>query len=232
MLIWCFSVKGGVGTSVVAAAAAERLARAGHDTTLLDLAGDQPALLGVADEPRPEPGISDWLEAGSDVAADALARLQEQVAPRLRLLRAGTTSIGSAGSPRLALALEVLTRAGVVVVDAGLRVGLGAGLDCGVVAAGSDGFRDRFAGSSRWLCVLRPCFLALKRAQPVVDFVDQVVLVNEPGRALRPSDVAAAVGNPRVDSVAWTASVARSVDAGTILAKLPAPLQHFKLPNC
>ena len=47
MFIICRSPKGGVGTSVVAAALALRHAHAGHPTVLVDLAGDQPDLLGV-----------------------------------------------------------------------------------------------------------------------------------------------------------------------------------------
>ena len=48
MFIICRSPKGGVGTSVVAAALALRHAHAGHPTVLVDLAGDQPDLLGVS----------------------------------------------------------------------------------------------------------------------------------------------------------------------------------------
>ena len=48
MFVICRSPKGGVGTSVVAAALALRHAHAGHPTVLVDLAGDQPDLLGVA----------------------------------------------------------------------------------------------------------------------------------------------------------------------------------------
>ena len=223
MIIWYWSVKGGVGTSVVAAATAIRLASEDRETTLVDLTGDQPALLGMIAGAAPsEPGIGDWVAAGDGVAADAIGRLLEDVAPGLRLLRDGTqpalvdqTSDGENQRSRLVLALEMLARIGPVVVDAGL-----------------DPFelRSDLAASHRPVCVLRSCYLALNRAQRVSGPYDRVVLVEEPGRALRVRDVAAAVGASSVKRVAWDPRVARSVDAGTIVSMLPPPLRRFELP--
>ena len=246
MITWYWSVKGGVGTSVVAAATAIRLASEDHDTTLVDLTGDQPALLGMIAGAMPsEPGIGDWVAAGEGVAADAIGRLLEDVAPGLRLLRQGTRPAfdlgldpetkpglshqpaldpgpGSGHQPpsdnqrhRLVLALEVLARSGPVVVDAGL-----------------DPFelRSELAARHRPVCVLRSCYLALTRAQRVSGPYERVVLVEEPGRALRVRDVAAAVGASSVARVAWDPRVARSVDAGTIVSMLPPPLRRFELP--
>ena len=246
MIIWYWSVKGGVGTSVVAAATAVRLASEDRETTLVDLAGDQPALLGMVAGGLPsEPGIGDWVAAGDGVAADAIGRLLEDVAPGLRLLRQGTQPALDAGPPgdvhprpthqpggnpgpdldlqpslddrrrRLVLALEVLARSGPVVVDAGL-----------------DPFelRSDLAARHRPVCVLRACYLALTRAQRVPGPYERVVLVEEPGRALRTRDVAAAVGASHVERAAWDPRVARSVDAGTIVSMLPPPLRRFELP--
>ena len=198
MIIWYWSVKGGVGTSVVAAATAIRLASEDREATLVDLAGDQPALLGmIAGAVPSEPGIGDWVAAGDGVAADAIGRLLEDVAPGLRLLRQGTQPALDAGSAagvdgrsshpsavdrdpdrefqpslddrrrRLVLALEVLARIGPVVVDAGL-----------------DPFelRSDLTAQHRPVCVLRSCYLALTRAQRVSGPYDRVVLVEEPGR--------------------------------------------------
>ena len=223
MIIWYWSVKGGVGTSVVAAATAIRLASEDRETTLVDLTGDQPALLGMIAGAAPsEPGIGDWVAAGDSVAADAIGRLLEDVAPGLRLLRDGTqpalgdqTADGENQRSRLVLALEMLARIGPVVVDAGL-----------------DPFelRSDLAASHRPVCVLRSCYLALNRAQRVSGPYDRVVLVEEPGRALQVRDVAAAVGASSVKRVAWDPRVARSVDAGTIVSMLPPPLRRFELP--
>lgn len=223
MIIWYWSVKGGVGTSVVAAATAIRLASEDRETTLVDLTGDQPALLGMIAGAAPsEPGIGDWVAAGDGVAADAIGRLLEDVAPGLRLLREGTQPalVDQAADSedqrsRLVLALEMLARIGPVVVDAGL-----------------DPFelRTDLAASHRPVCVLRSCYLALNRAQRTSGPYDRVVLVEEPGRALRVRDVAAAVGASSVKRVAWDPRVARSVDAGTIVSMLPPPLRRFELP--
>lgn len=223
MIIWYWSVKGGVGTSVVAAATAIRMASEDRETTLVDLTGDQPALLGMIAGAAPsEPGIGDWVAAGDGVAADAIGRLLEDVAPGLRLLRDGTqpalvdqTADGGNQRSRLVLALEMLARIGPVVVDAGL-----------------DPFelRTDLAASHRPVCVLRSCYLALNRAQRTSGPYDWVVLVEEPGRALRVRDVSAAVGASSVKRVAWDPRVARSVDAGTIVSMLPPPLRRFELP--
>ena len=60
MLVSCWSAKGGAGTTVVAAALADRacpLVAAG--AVLADLAGDAPAVLGLADPG--DPGLAGWL---------------------------------------------------------------------------------------------------------------------------------------------------------------------------
>ena len=228
VIIWYWSVKGGVGTSVVAAATAIRLASEDRETTLVDLTGDQPALLGMTAGAMPsEPGIGDWVAAGDGVAADAIGRLLEDVAPGLRLLRQGSRPALGSGPEldlqpsledrrrRLVLALEVLARIGPVVVDAGLD---------------PSELRSDLAAAHRPVCVLRSCYLALTRAQQVSGPYDWVILVEEPGRALRARDVASAVGASNVKRVAWDPRVARSVDAGTIVSMLPPPLRRFELP--
>lgn len=216
MIIWCWSVKGGVGTSVVAAAIALRLAHDGRDTTLVDLEGDQPELLGLVRGAAPsEPGIGDWVAAGEGVPADAIGRLLEEVTRGLRLLRAGSMPPAGADPARLILALDVLARTGPVVVDAGLDPGR---------------IRAELGEAHRSVCVLRSCFLAVSRAQRAAESIDHVILVTEPGRSLRSSDVAAAVGANRVDRIAWDPRVARTIDAGTIVGVLPMPLRRFDLP--
>lgn len=218
MIIWYWSVKGGVGTSVVAAATAIRLGAEDRDTTLVDLEGDQPSLLGVlgSSSTTVEPGIGDWVAAGDDVAADAIGRLLEDITSRLRLLRSGTVPLPLDEPQRLMLGLEMLARSGPVVVDAGLDPGR---------------LRTHLAPGNVAACVLRPCFLALTRAQKVPGPYDHVMLVEEPGRALRSRDVAAAVGSSHVERISWDPRVARSVDAGTIVGLLPAPLRRFELPE-
>src|SRR5262245_58082821 len=75
VLVACWSVKGGVGTTVIAAALALLMAgKSPAGAVIADLAGDVPAVLG---RPDPEsPGLAGWLAAGDDVPADALRRLE------------------------------------------------------------------------------------------------------------------------------------------------------------
>ena len=204
MFIICRSPKGGVGTSVVAAAIAVHSARSGTDTLLVDLAGDQPDLLGVA---PPEFGVADWL-GGDDVPLDGLAALELDVAPHLRLLARGA-------APSIAR-LDVL--AGVcasarrtIVVDAG-------------VAADA----HWAGGQAEEIVVLRACYLALRRAGALASTA-RVVVIEEPGRALRAADVEAAVGVPVWRRLMLDPAVARSVDAGLLGARLPRSLRGLDL---
>src|SRR5438552_253681 len=71
VLIALWSAKGGSGTTVVAAALATVLARSSPGgAVLVDLAGDVPGALGVAEPPGY--GVADWLAAGPSVPEDAL----------------------------------------------------------------------------------------------------------------------------------------------------------------
>lgn len=81
MVITCWSVKGGSGTTVVAAALATRLSRMGP-VTIVDLAGDQPAVLGLSSPSKP--GLASWLREWP--ASDELRRLAIPVASQLDLL--------------------------------------------------------------------------------------------------------------------------------------------------
>ncbi|MCU1448454.1 MAG: ATPase involved in chromosome partitioning, partial [Acidimicrobiales bacterium] len=87
MLVACWSVKGGSGTTVVTASLGLALASQGPGALLVDLAGDLPAALGVAE---PEgPGLADWLRAGTEVPSDGLGRLEVEVGAGLALLPSG-----------------------------------------------------------------------------------------------------------------------------------------------
>src|SRR4051794_637388 len=100
MLIACWSAKGGSGTTVVAASMAALLARR-QPTLLVDLDGDLPAALGMADDDRA--GVRDWLAAGDRVAPDALGRLELAAGPRLSLL-----PFGAAGAQAVSGRADVL----------------------------------------------------------------------------------------------------------------------------
>jgi len=211
MLVACWSVKGGSGTTVVAAGLAVLLARArtpggAADAVAVDLAGDLPAVLGL---PEPAgPGVAEWLLAGAELGPDALARLEVEAGPGLRLLPRGDGPLPADGD-RLAAALAG-PRA--VVVDCG-----SAGGEAGLAVA---------AAASLSLLVLRPCYLALRRAVAAPIRPSGVILVTEEGRALGRQDVEDALGVPVRAEVAWDPAVARCVDAGLLGGRVPRTLER------
>lgn len=210
MVICCWSVKGGSGTSVVAACLALLAAGRDRDVVILDLAGDQAAILGVD---RAGPGVGDWLRAGEEVALDALARLEVEVSDGLRLIPAGR--IGRDVDPaRVAVALELVNRRD--------RVTL---VDLGTVDRRRAAVLER---ADRSILVVRPCYLALRRARSLPPGPEPcVVLVAEPGRALDGRDVAHALGVDSVVRVPWEPAVARAVDAGTLTSRLPSAVRRL-----
>jgi hypothetical protein len=73
--------------------------------------------------------------------------------------------------------------------------------------------------------VTRPCYLALDRARRSPITPTSVVVVDEPGRSLRRSDLERSVGAPVVAVVPWDPRIARAVDAGLLrYRRLPRPL--------
>ena len=201
-VVVCWSVKGGSGTTVVAASLAVLSARH-HPTLLVDLAGDSAIALG-AREPA-GPGISEWLHS-PNAGADALARLAVQVGEGLALIPRGSQPLGT-DEPWEQLA-AALGECAPVVVDAGTGAP--------PPALVADGVQS--------LLVIRPCFIALRRATQVGPRPTGVVLVREPGRSLRARDIEHALGVSVVAEVDVDPAVARAVDAGLLLSRLPRPL--------
>ncbi len=210
MLLSCWALKGGVGTTVVTAALGLTLTRAGHDVLLVDLAGDLPAALGL---PEPDgPGLTDWLAAGDDVPADGLGRLELSAGPGLAVLPRGGGPL--APTVRVEALVGALDTRRSVVVDCGVLDGVEA--DRTVVAA----------RATHSLLVTRACYLALRRASDPPLRPSGVVLVTEPGRALDRSDVEHVVGAPVRAEIAVDPAVARAVDAGLLASRLPRGLER------
>lgn len=207
MLVTCWSVKGGVGTSVVAAALATLLSRRHPAGALLvDAAGDQPAVLGMPDPPGP--GLAELLRSGVD--PDRLARIERVVDDHLSLVPAGSGGLSDEALPALVDALVLDARP--VVVDAGLRGGPEQPHAALATAASSS------------LLVVRPCYLCLRRAVASVVRPTGIVVVDEAERALEASDVQDVVGVEVVAVAGVHPSVARAVDAGLLGARLPSRL--------
>jgi len=74
-----------------------------------------------------------------------------------------------------------------------------------------------------WL-VLRPCYLALRRAARLPRRPQGVVVIREAGRALTSRDIQSVVGAPIIGEITVSDSVARSVDAGLLATRLPRQL--------
>jgi hypothetical protein len=210
VLCTLWALKGGVGTTVVTAALGLTLARSGHDVLLVDLAGDLPATLGL---PEPGgPGLTDWLAAGDDVAADGLGRIEVPAAPGLALLPRGAGPLGP--DERVESLVAALDSRRAVLVD------------CGVVHREAPARTAVAARGTRSLLVTRACYLALRRASRPPLRPSGVVLVTEPGRALDRTDVEAVVGAPVQAEVPLDPAVARAVDAGLLASRLPRGLER------
>ena len=115
---------------------------------LADFAGDAPCVLGL---PEPDgPGLTDWLDAGATVPVDALSRIEVEAAPGLALLPRGAAR-----------------------ADAGVRVptcwprssSATHAPSSPTVASGPLARRASVAAAaSVSLLVVRPCYVALRRA--------------------------------------------------------------------
>jgi hypothetical protein len=217
VLVACWSVKGGVGTTVVAAALALQLAHEqSTGAVLADLAGDAPAVLGLA-EPS-SPGLAGWLAAGESVPADALARLEIEAAPGLGLLPRGAGPLHSGRAGVLAALLDSGPRT--TVVDCGRLDDVAVGAGAAVAAV--------VARAQHSLLVVRPCYVALRRASEAPAHPTGVIVVDEPGRVLSGDDVKAAAKAPIVATVPLDPKVARLVDSGLLRGRLPRSLDPLR----
>jgi hypothetical protein len=197
----------------MAAAAALVLAREGP-VRVADIAGDMPAVLGLATDA--DQGLRDWLAAGPEAPTDALERLSLDVGNGLTLLPAGTGDVASA-PPESGAALAVALRADPrpTVVDVGvLRARPESALHALVEVADAS------------VIVVRGCYLALRRAVHIdlTAGASGAVFVDEAGRSLGVRDVANVLGVPILATVGVRASTARAVDAGVLPSRLPDSL--------
>jgi len=205
-MIVCWSVKGGSGTTVVSSALGVMLgARSIDGARVVDLAGDIPATLGLA-----EPvglGVSDWLMSPDEVDPDALENLLISANSNLSVLPRGNLPMDA--TTRFELLAHTLSRSQQPVV----------------VDAGSGAARSPFiAYAQTSYLVIRPCYLALRRAAALEKTPKGIIMVVEDGRALGRHDVEAVIGAPVVAEVPYESSIARAVDAGLLAGRLPTTL--------
>ena len=206
--------KGGVGTTVIAAAVALELARE-SEVLLVDLAGDHADLLGIAD--AGPAGVWNWLAAGDDVGADALDRVMVEVTERVRLLPPGSMIGRSVSIERVVRLADALAdRDATAVVDLGV---MGSDL--------SSPARQLMETAGRRILVVRPCYLALRRVQQLDVAGHDVVEVREGGRALSTIDIEAIIGKPVFARVDVDPGIARVADAGLLCARMPRRLRRL-----
>jgi hypothetical protein len=215
VLVAFWSPKGGSCTSVVAAASAAVLARTTDlGARVADLAGDQPAILGL--DVDPAPGLVEWLAAGSGAPPEALERLTCDVAPGLTLLPRGGVTAVMAPLP----AAEAGAALAVALRDGGpLTVA-----DCG--RADDPATRAVVEVADVAVVVMRGCYLGLRRSvhAAAVRASSGVVLIEEAGRTLGAREVGEVLGLPVVGRVPSRSSIARAVDAGVLVPRLPDAL--------
>ncbi len=92
--------------------------------------------------------------------------------------------------------------------------------DCGNLALADAAGVAIATGCDASLLVTRCCYLALRRVPEASIRPTGVVVIAEPGRALRPDDVAEVVGAPVVAEVVHDPQLARVVDAGLLVGRL------------
>lgn len=219
------STKGGSGTSTVTAGFAGVLGRhaARHSTRVapvlaIDLCNDLPAVLGTA---TPLTGLSEWLERSSDHDFDDLCI---DCGQGVHLAPTGSASLPDPNSPswnRLVSVLDHrLAHGGQVVMDVGMGAVPPVFTNPALTASTTT--------PTSVLLVVRPCYLALRRAvEENADggvTADGIVLVSGEGRVLTRRDVQSVLGIPVVAEVPLDPDVARRVDAGLFLSRLPATL--------
>ena len=217
-MIVCWSVKGGNGTTVVAAALALVLAQQ-HEVgaRLIDMSGDTSSALGMS-EPASE-GIAEWLSATDHPGAEALNNLMLPVTAHLGVIPRGRNIIvpSLVNPDRLRdLALAIAETPMPTVVDAG------SGLATIPI----------IEYATRSLLIIRPCYLALRRASLLTTPPHGVIVITEPGRALGVHDVESVVGAPVLAEIPFDPAIARAVDAGLLAGRVPTLLAKHLADVC
>jgi cellulose biosynthesis protein BcsQ len=200
------SPKGGCGTSVVAASLAI-VSSSSSPTLLVDLAGDQAAILGM---PEPPIGLSDWANGMTYREFDEIVSLCHD---NLHLAPTGSFDfeiLNANAWGNLLRALSLKHSEGCnIIVDLG-RADIPLAL--------------RKIVDTCYL-VTRPCYLALRRAVDLETAFSGVIVVNEPDRVLTSRDVESVLKLKCVAEIPYTSEISRRVDSGLLKSRLPMVLQ-------
>ena len=180
---------------------------------LVDAAGDLPLVLGVAGDEGP--GLAEWMAAGEEVPADGLARIEREVLPGLDLLPRGGGSLDDIDRIDLLAGLLSADRRRVIV-------------DCGTVDPDHPGeLASALAGAATYsVLVIRPCYVAVRRALRSVMRPSRLLVISERTRALDATDVVDVLGVPLYADLDLDPAVARAVDAGLLVSRVPVGLRR------
>jgi MinD superfamily P-loop ATPase len=204
-MLACWSIKGGVGTTVVAVGLAVALAaRSGPSVLMADLGGDVPGVFGALDPGGP--GLAEWSVSGTGVSAEALDRLEVSLTPRIAVAPRGAGPMGVDRADDLIEHLRADPRE--VVVDAGVP---GEGTLSVALCHTADVS----------LLVVRACPLSLARLAELPVAPTGVIVVRDRRRLLSWREVADACTAPVVAELELDPRVAGAVDVGVGRRSLP-----------
>ena len=85
---------------------------------------------------------------------------------------------------------------------------------------------DLLPDNTRRMWVLRPCYLALRRAMACTRRPDSIIVVREPQRAPNTLDIEAALGITVEATIDLDPAKTRMVDAGLLAARVPRSAAH------
>ena len=211
MLIILSSPKGGSGTSVVTASLAI-VSSSSTPTLLVDLAGDQAAIMGL---PEPPVGIKDWTNGMTHREFDEILIACND---NLQLAPFGSSAVEIFSTSAWGnLARELMQREsnGVnIIIDFGQ----------GDLPLAFNKLTDMH------FMVTRPCYLSLRRAVNIEQKFSGVIVVQEHDRVLTTSDVESVMKLKCVAEVPYSSEISRRVDSGLLKSRLPVPLHAALSP--
>ena len=171
----------------------------GNNTLLIDLCGDVPAAIGMA-EPH-GPGINDWLNEDNIGDPQQMVMLGTPVIPGLVVLHRGARFV--TGEPRWeALAAAISSLPHDVIIDAGTTY---------VPEVLTQAVNNVSM-------VVKPCYLSLRRASRLAR-PSNVFVIKEENRALTVKDVGNVLGVPVAAEIPYEPAISRAVDAGLLTAR-------------
>lgn len=200
------SPKGGSGTSVVAASLAI-VSSSTTRTLLLDLAGDQAAILGLPDPPV---GLSDWVNGMTHHNFDEILI---ECADNLFLAPTGSFDFDILNVNAWKNLAQALTSK----LDEGFNIVIDFGKEEMPLAL------RKFP--VQHYIVTRPCYLSLRRAVNLEKSWSGVVVIREPERVLTTSDVESVLKLTCVAEIPYSRDISSRVDSGLLKSRLPWSLR-------